>query len=72
MTERPAYQQRVYEEADALNDKIAKLQAFLDSPAFEPLEFKASSLLVQQLDTMLVYASILKRRLALFEEKPLV
>ena len=59
--ERPAYQTRVIEEKRELDEKIAKLDAFLGTTTAVPTE-----LLRRQSEAMKVYSGILGERLESF------
>jgi len=61
------YQQRVVDEATELEDKQAKLAAFIEStPFFAGLDVTQQGLLKAQLKAMDSYLEILRLRIALF------
>jgi hypothetical protein len=69
MGERPAYQQRVIEERDGLQEKMNRLYDFVEnSPNFASLDAANRSLLVVQHEAMGAYRKVLDERIALFEE----
>lgn len=60
------HQQRVVDEKDALDEKINKLDQFLDGDIFKGLPIKEQDRLVKQLHFMRQYYSILGERIAAF------
>jgi len=62
-----AYQERVVEEAQSLNDKIGKLSEFTATSTFLEMAAEDSGLLVKQLDHMRAYHAVLEKRIARFE-----
>ena len=63
------YQQRVIEEKSELDDKLEKLQAFLESAGFEDnLDLLNRQLLLQQFAFMLNYSAVLSRRIETFQQ----
>lgn len=60
------YQKRVIEEKEALNDKLEKLNHFLDKETY--LTSKTQRQLHQQRLVMKLYSSILKERIEDFEQ----
>ena len=65
-SERPAYQVRVIEEKIALDEKLGKLQALLESDASSGAKDRA--LLVEQANAMGAYSAILGQRIQRFDE----
>lgn len=61
-----AWQNRVYEEATQLQDKIKKLGAFLLTDTFSQLDTKTQELMVRQYAAMSEYLGILVLRIAAF------
>ena len=61
-----AYQTRVVEEKAALDEKIEKLKAFLETERFCSLDEAEQELLDRQLVTMQEYSGILANRIAYF------
>lgn len=70
MTEQPAHVQRMQAESDALQDKITKLGAFVESETFEGLGELDRGLLLIQRDAMVAYANALCLRLNRAEGVP--
>ncbi len=62
------YQQRVVDEADALEEKIEKLSNFIESTLYDKLEEIDQQFLVLQLGTMTTYYGILHMRIDRFQE----
>lgn len=60
------FQQRVVDEKAALDEKIAKLAAFYDSPRFRPVNPTEQWRLTTQLHMMVSYSAILGERIAAF------
>lgn len=60
------YQERVVAERRQLNEKIARLEAFVDSDAYPRLSETEQDLLKQQLAAMRQYRYILALRVALW------
>jgi hypothetical protein len=58
--------QRVLDEKAQLEDRIAKLDKFIDDPAFKAIPAAHQKLLLQQAAVMKDYSTILNQRLALF------
>lgn len=70
MAETQKYQRRVMAEADQLQGRIAKLETFIASPAFDTeLDQTERRDLLDQLKAMLTYADVLERRIAYFRWK---
>lgn len=70
MAETKKYQRRVIAEADQVQGRIAKLEAFIASPAFESeLDNTERRDLLDQLQAMLAYVEVLERRIAYFRWK---
>ena len=63
--ERPAYQVRVIEEKVALDEKLGKLQHFLESDASSTAKDRV--LLVEQANAMGIYSAILGQRIQGFD-----
>ena len=61
------FQERVVAEKAELDDKIAKLIAFRDSPTFNTLDPNEQSRLTDQQVTMQQYSRILGERIAAFQ-----
>jgi len=61
------HQQRVVDEKAALDDKLAKLQQFVDGAIFGTLDEAEQSRLGIQLDAMAAYSEVLEHRIAAFE-----
>lgn len=64
--EKPAYQQRVIDEKIELDDKRAKLQAFLGSDKLAALPEAEQFRLKMQCTVMCMYSDILAARIAAF------
>lgn len=65
--ERPAYQQRVIEERDALSEKLGKLSVWLNGKAFRDTVPKDEQFRLRvQADVMRAYLLILDERIAHF------
>ena len=63
----PPHQQRVIDERNKLETKVAKLSDFIDrNPAFRNISSQEQGLLRIQADLMRQYLSILNQRIALF------
>lgn len=62
----PPHQQRVLDERDALNEKIAKLAGFFDTTIFAGLDEAEKSRLERQEEAMVTYSKILEERIAAF------
>ena len=63
-----AYQQRVYDELDALQSKIEALASFQDGALYLTLERVDKNLLQEQKMAMSDYADILRLRIKRFKE----
>lgn len=63
--ELPPHVQRVIGEKAQLDDRLAKLSAFLKTSAFKDLTIKSQELLTSQCDAMGVYSDLLEQRLGL-------
>ena len=61
-----AYQQRVVEEKEALDEKIEKLKAFTDTERFCALDEAEQERMTYQLEVMREYSQILGERIAAF------
>lgn len=61
--ELPPHVQRVIGEKAQLDDRLAKLSAFIKTPAFKDLNAKSQELLITQAGAMGEYSDILKQRL---------
>ena len=61
--------ERVRVEKDELREKIGKLKNFLKSEKIKQIDTIQANLLRMQYDTMMAYANILEKRLALYEEE---
>lgn len=59
------FKKRLVVERDELDDKIAKLEAFIGSPRFENLDERNRKLLVSQCDVMRQYSNILNVRISI-------
>ena len=59
------FKKRLIVERDELDDKIAKLEAFIGSPRFENLDDRNRKLLVAQRDAMRQYSGILNVRISI-------
>lgn len=63
------WQQRVVDEKAALDEKIGKLEAFIDGGAYkEALYWVQRSLLAEQLSHMRAYADVLQQRIQYFSK----
>ena len=62
------YQQRVYDELDALQSKIDALATFQDGDLYLTLERVDKNLLQEQKMAMIDYADILRLRIKRFKE----
>ena len=60
------YQDRVREEFQSLNEKLVKLQSFIDRPSFQDLHQVDCELLLAQRNHMQHYANVLDLRIARF------
>jgi hypothetical protein len=60
------YQQRVEQEKTELDEKLLKLQAFIDSEAFKAIDPVQTSLLKIQAGAMETYSHVLAERLIWF------
>jgi hypothetical protein len=60
------YQQRMLDEQAQLEERLQKLQAFVNTQAFQQLEIEDRELLLLQLIAMRDYASVLGRRINVF------
>jgi len=60
------HQQRVVDEKSALDEKISKLVAFMDSDASEVLSLTEEDDLEEQLGYMEKYSEVLERRISKF------
>ena len=63
---RPDYQQRVIDEKVQLDDKLAKLLAFFDTPTYAALATPDRLLLIAQHTHMRAYSDTLGTRIARF------
>ena len=61
------FQQRVVDEHTDLENKIEKLDTFLESDLFDSVSPEEQHLLVQQLYVMELYSDILSSRIKAFE-----
>jgi hypothetical protein len=61
------WQQRVIAERDEVQERLSKLEPFLDSINFTNLDADNQDLLVEQAHIMDEYVNVLNRRIALFE-----
>ena len=59
------FKKRLVVERDELDDKIAKLEAFIGSTRFENLDERNRKLLVAQCDVMRQYSTILNVRISI-------
>ena len=59
------FKKRLVVERDELDDKIAKLEAFIGSTRFESLDERNRKLLVSQCDVMRQYSTILNVRISI-------
>lgn len=59
------FKKRLVVERDELEDKIAKLEAFIGSTRFEDLDERNRKLLVSQCDVMRQYSTILNVRISI-------
>lgn len=65
----PPHQQRVFEEAAELRERITKLKAFIDQSAnFEALPAMDQALLISQWGAMTQYLGILDLRISRFSK----
>ena len=60
------HQQRVIDERAELDGRIAKLAAFVESPAFLSVRHDEQERLKDQLDVMRIYSEILAARIRAF------
>ena len=60
------YQQRVVDEKTALDEKIEKLESFIETKVFYNLVGDEKYMLTRQLDIMKVYSEILEDRISAF------
>ena len=59
------FKKRLVVERDELDDKLAKLEAFIGSTRFENLDERNGKLLVAQRDAMRQYSTILNVRISI-------
>lgn len=59
------FKERLIVERDELDDKLAKLEAFIGSTRFENLDERNGKLLVAQRDAMRQYSTILNVRISI-------
>lgn len=59
------FKKRLVVERDELDDKLAKLEAFIGSARFENLDERNRKLLVSQCDVMRQYSTILNVRISI-------
>ena len=59
------FKKRLVAERDELDDKLAKLEAFIGSARFENLDERNRKLLVSQCDVMRQYSTILNVRISI-------
>lgn len=59
------FKKRLIVERDELEDKIAKLESFIESPRFENLDKRNGELLIAQHDAMRTYYTILNMRISI-------
>lgn len=62
------YQKRVFEEKEQLDNRIAKLHAFVNGEAFAPVPKADKDLLAKQLRIMTEYSKVLDERIAGFAD----
>jgi hypothetical protein len=62
------YQKRVAEEKAALDEKLERLSAFVNSPEFRDVPYDQKVLLEHQVVLMKEYSEVLSARIALFTE----
>ena len=68
MSERPAYRQRVIEEKEALDEKLAALERFFETPGYDALPLADRHLLREQATHMFRYSAVLGARIARFDQ----
>lgn len=59
------FKKRLIVEREELDDKLAKLEAFIGSPRFENLDERNRELLVSQCGAMRQYSDILAERISI-------
>lgn len=59
------FKKRLIVERDELDDKIAKLESFIESPRFKGLDKRNGELLIAQRDAMRAYSVILNVRISI-------
>lgn len=59
------FKKRLIVEREELDDKLAKLEAFIGSPRFENLDERNRELLVSQCGAMRQYSDILNERISI-------
>lgn len=59
------FKKRLIVEREELDDKLAKLEAFIGSPCFENLDERNRELLVSQCGAMRQYSDILTERIGI-------
>lgn len=59
------FKKRLIVERDELEDKIAKLESFIESPRFENPDKRNGELLIAQRDAMRAYSVILNVRISI-------
>jgi hypothetical protein len=62
------YQKRVIDEKDLLDEKLDKLNKFIESDAFDDLKDDDRKLLIKQEDAMSIYSDILEERIDRFQK----
>lgn len=65
--ERPPYQERVIQEKAELDDKIAKLTAFIESANFKKVDPREQNRLRIQKHWMALYSQVLGERIEAFD-----
>lgn len=62
------YQKRVIDEKALLDEKLDKLNKFIESDAFDALKDDDRKLLIKQEDAMSIYSDILEERIDRFQK----
>lgn len=60
--------QRVEDESSDLNDRIERLESFIDTARYEALSIHQKNLLRAQVNMMRAYSAILWHRLSIWED----
>lgn len=64
------HEQRVVTERDQLQEKIVKLENFIEGPVFEAMEYVDRKFMRIQMMAMMTYCEALNSRIGRFSERP--